>query len=48
PIIAPDGTVYIRIGSLGVFALRDTVGAAADAAWPTYQGGWMRQGRRAP
>ncbi|MHC4066661.1 MAG: outer membrane protein assembly factor BamB family protein [Planctomycetota bacterium] len=46
PVVAPDGTVYVRVNSVGVLAIRDTVGPAPDAAWPTYQGGWTRQGRR--
>ncbi len=47
PVIASDGTVYVRVNSVGVLAIRDTVGPAPDAAWPTFQGGWTRQGRRA-
>jgi len=44
PLIGVDGTVYLRTAG-GVVALRDTVGAAADAPWPTAQGNFQRTGR---
>ena len=46
PLIGPDGTIYVRTSN-GVVAVRDTVGPDPEAAWPTFQGGPMRQGRRA-
>lgn len=47
PVIGPDGMVYLRTSDGGVLALRDTVGPAVDAPWPTFQGNFARSGRRA-
>ena len=46
PVIGTDGTVYVRASHLGIVAIRDTVGPAVDAAWPTFQGNFQRNGRR--
>ena len=46
PIVGADGTVYVRVTGFGVVAVGDTVGPAADADWPTFQGNFQRQGRR--
>lgn len=46
PVIGDDGTVYVRTRD-AVVALRDTVGPATDAPWPTLQGSFRRAGRRA-
>lgn len=45
-LLGADGTVYLRAAQLGVIAIRDTVGPATDADWPTFQGNPQRQGRR--
>lgn len=47
PVIGADGTVYVRASDYGVIAIRDTVGPATDAPWPTLQGSFLRAGRRA-
>lgn len=47
PVIGADGTVYVRASDYGVIAIRDTVGPATDAPWPTLQGSFRRAGRRA-
>lgn len=47
PVIGAAGTVFVRASDYGVIAIRDTVGPATDAPWPTLQGSFLRAGRRA-
>lgn len=47
PVITDDGTILLRASFGELVALRDTVGPATDAAWPTLQGNFKRNGRRA-
>jgi outer membrane protein assembly factor BamB len=43
-VLGEDGTVYSPTVT-GVAAVRDTVGPATDAPWPTHMGGPQRRGR---
>jgi hypothetical protein len=45
PVIGSDGTVYLHITGGALIAVRDTVGPATNAPWPTFQGNFQRTGR---